>query len=259
MIGYIAGCLKGAMSLVKGLSVTFRTMLRPTVTVLYPYQKTTLAERYRGIMGLPAKAEEDLKKQEEEGVEEENGHLSCISCLKCEEVCPVACISIQREKAKKGFALKAFSINFARCTFCGLCVDACPVKGKAIVHSRHYEEVFLRRKDMVFDVRMLDLVGQGKRPHEPLRTDQIELLRGIREQSEAFSLSDEENAILKRAIRDGYLRRVVPEEFELVKKIAEEGQKNSKLTEQQQAQLMEVLETKGFELSTFAREEPGES
>ena len=246
------------MGLVKGLSVTFRTMLRPTVTVLYPYQKTTLAERYRGVMGLASMAEEDLKKKEEEGVEEENGHLSCISCLKCAEVCPVECISIQREKAKKGFALKAFSINFARCTFCGLCVDSCPVKGKSIVHSRHYEEVFLRRKDMVFDVRMLDLVGQGKRPHEPLRADQIEILRGIREQSEAFSLADDDKAILERIITDGYLRRVVPEEFELVKKIAEEGQKNSKLTEQQQAQLMEALETQGFELSTFAREEPGE-
>lgn len=165
MFRYIAGCLEGTVNLVKGLNVTFRTMLQPTVTIMYPYQKKKVAERYRGILGLTAKAKEDMKKQEA-GVE--NDDLKCISCFKCMDACPVECIDIQREKGGKGkFILKGFSINFARCTFCGLCVDACPVDDKAIVHTRHYEEVFFQRKDMVFDIDKLSMAGQGIRPNEP--------------------------------------------------------------------------------------------
>lgn len=169
MIGYISSCIQGAIGLVKGLGITFRTMLKPTVTVMYPYQKRPVAERYRGIMGLPAKALEDLKKQEEGDEDDEDyTDLMCISCFKCMDACPVECIDIQRERAPKGkFLLKGFSINFARCTFCGLCVEVCPVKDKAIVHTRHFEEVFFDRKDLVFDVNKLAMVGQGIRPNDP--------------------------------------------------------------------------------------------
>ena len=251
MIGYISSCLKGSVNLVKGLIITFKYMLKPVVTIQYPYEKKVVSERYRGIMGLTTKAEQDMKDQET-GLE--NDHLLCISCFKCMDACPVECIDIQREKGDKGkFELKGFSINFARCTFCGLCVDACPVAGKAIVHTRHYEEVFFERKEMVFDLRKLDLVGQGLCPHEQLGDQQVEILRRVRGNPRSFNFTQTERESLETIIVNGHLARLNPEQFDLIKKIATADPQGSSISFGDQDVLRILLDenSQRFELSTF--------
>jgi NADH-quinone oxidoreductase subunit I len=253
------------MSLVKGLLVTFRTMLRPPVTVLYPYQRLELAKRYRGFMGLaPAPTEqapvEQAPKDETEAGAPETGKgegsgLKCIACLLCMNSCPVKCISIEREKEGKKFVLKSYSIDFSRCTFCGGCVSACPVKGKAIVHTQHYEESFLRREDAVFDIRELACLGRGLRPHEPLSAEQIETLRAVRQESSKFGLEPAEKEALDRFIANGYFHRVRPEELGLMQKLVSEG---SRLGVRQRELLRRAIDASPFELSTYAREEAGE-
>jgi len=235
--------------LVKGLTVTFRAMLGTPVTILYPYKRLEIAPRYRGFMGLATKDEPGGEAADQA----EGGELKCIGCLMCMKACPVNCISIEREKVEKKFVVKSYTIDFSRCTFCGGCVNACPVKGKAIVHTRHYEEVFLRREDTVFDARELIMVGRGLMPHQPLNAPQIEALRGVRQAPDKYGLGPDEAEALGRIIEHGFLHRVVPEELSAVQKLVGEG---SKLGAKQVESLKKALEGELFEISTFGREEP---
>ncbi len=65
---------------IKGLSVTFRTMMQPTVTVQYPHEKEEVAPRARGVIAL----------------KEEN----CTACMLCVRSCPDWCIYIEGHKTK---------------------------------------------------------------------------------------------------------------------------------------------------------------
>ena len=82
-----------------------------------------LAQRYRGVMGLTS----DLRV----GVEyDDGGHKeNCVGCLACERVCPDRCILIDTESrdGHKGKFVTNFIIDFNVCSFCGLCVEVCPV------------------------------------------------------------------------------------------------------------------------------------
>jgi NADH-quinone oxidoreductase subunit I len=103
--------------LFKGLGVTFKSMLKPTVTVQYPHEKESPAPRARGVIAL----------------HEEN----CTSCMLCARECPDWCIYIEghkylapprREggKPRQKNALDRFDIDFALCMYCGICVEVCP-------------------------------------------------------------------------------------------------------------------------------------
>src|SRR5881296_1295895 len=102
--------------LVKGLSVTLRTMLHRSVTVQYPHVKPDLPARSRGVIAL---------KQE-----------NCTVCYKCSRECPDWCIYIDAHKethepagggrARSAKILDRFAIDFALCMYCGICVEACP-------------------------------------------------------------------------------------------------------------------------------------
>ena len=103
--------------LVKGLGVTFRTMLKPAVTVQYPHVKEEPTPRARGVIAL----------------KEEN----CTVCMLCARECPDWCIYIEghkylapprREggKPRAKNMLDRFDIDFALCMYCGICVEVCP-------------------------------------------------------------------------------------------------------------------------------------
>jgi NADH-quinone oxidoreductase subunit I len=102
--------------LIKGLSVTMKTMLKPAVTQQYPHVKPDLPARSRGVIAL---------KQE-----------NCTVCYKCSRECPDWCIYIDAHKeahepasggrARSGKILDRFSIDYARCMYCGISIDVCP-------------------------------------------------------------------------------------------------------------------------------------
>lgn len=114
-----------AWSILKGMGVTLKEMVRPTITEFYPYERPELPEGARGIPVL---------------LSDEEGNLKCVACELCAKICPVQIIEIvyhrgEGEKGKK--VLDEFNLDASRCMFCGLCAEVCPFE--AIAMSDIYE------------------------------------------------------------------------------------------------------------------------
>lgn len=121
--------------IMRGLSLTFKNMLRPAVTLSYPEEKFVPPASYRGRPVL---------------VQEESGTERCVACGLCSRVCPALAIEVQAaetELEKERYPQK-FEINMLRCIFCGFCEEVCPEE--AIVMSKDYELVFSNRDDAIF-------------------------------------------------------------------------------------------------------------
>lgn len=106
------------ISLGKGLSITFKNMLEPSVTTEYPNKKRPVPDRTRGRHVLHRY---------------EDGQERCVGCLLCQGTCPAGAIYIEAEEndpdkpTSKGerFA-KVFDVDLLRCIYCGHCELACP-------------------------------------------------------------------------------------------------------------------------------------
>jgi NADH-quinone oxidoreductase subunit I len=118
-----------AAAIAKGMSVTLREMMQPTLTDAYPDAPPKLQERYRGVHVLQR---------------DENGLEKCVACFLCSAACPADCIYIEAaentEKARisggERYA-QVYNIDYSRCIFCGYCVEACPTD--AITHGHGFE------------------------------------------------------------------------------------------------------------------------
>ncbi|MFH1725923.1 MAG: NADH-quinone oxidoreductase subunit I [Elusimicrobiota bacterium] len=132
MRAYFGEIFSAFVGLLKGLRVTFLTMLKPAITVQYPTEKLVPYEGFRGVLLYDAEA--------------------CIACNLCAKACPSACIQVEPAKNEQGRRIaKAawYSIDFGKCNFCRLCEEACASKPRALWHSLDYELVFFRREEMV--------------------------------------------------------------------------------------------------------------
>src|SRR5829696_4061423 len=126
--------LKG-VGLIKGLSVTLRTMTRPAATRQYPHVKPNLPARSRGVIAL---------------IEE-----NCTVCMLCSRECPDWCIYIDSHKeqvapkeggrARTRNILDRFAIDFALCMHCGICVEVCPFDALHWSPEFEYAEVQIER------------------------------------------------------------------------------------------------------------------
>src|ERR1700722_12069568 len=93
-------------TLVKGFRVTFRNMLRKTVTENYPEEPVHFQSRYRGIHVLHR---------------DENGLEKCVGCFLCAAACPARCIyieaaentDVQRISAGERYA-SVYNIDYSR-------------------------------------------------------------------------------------------------------------------------------------------------
>src|SRR5437763_5540465 len=104
------------LGLIKGLGVTLKHLLQPSITQQYPDEKPNLPPRTRGVIAL----------------KEEN----CTVCYLCSRECPDWCIYIDAHKEShppasggKGRSVKVldrFAIDYALCMYCGICVEVCP-------------------------------------------------------------------------------------------------------------------------------------
>ena len=139
-----------AASIAKGMSITFKEMMSPTVTEYYPDEPAKLEERYRGSHVLQR---------------DENGLEKCVACFLCAAACPARCIYIEaaentaqtRISAGERYA-RVYNIDYNRCIFCGYCVEACPTD--AITHGHGFEvasfntsTLIKRKEDMLAPVR----------------------------------------------------------------------------------------------------------
>ena len=143
--------------LVKGLGVTFRTMMKPAVTVQYPHEREDPPARARGVIAL----------------KEEN----CTVCMLCARQCPDWCIYIESHKdvvppktagarARTRNMLDRFAIDFALCMYCGICVEVCPFD--ALFWSPEYEYSEPHIGDLLHDKEKLGEWMQTVLTPEPL-------------------------------------------------------------------------------------------
>jgi NADH-quinone oxidoreductase subunit I len=121
--------LDSAGAIAKGMSVTLKEMMSPTVTEGYPDEPPKFQERYRGVHRLER---------------DENGMEKCVACFLCAAACPANCIYIEAAENTDAVRIsggdryaKVYNIDYSRCIFCGYCVEACPTD--AIVHGHGFE------------------------------------------------------------------------------------------------------------------------
>jgi NADH-quinone oxidoreductase subunit I len=126
LIGEVFGA---AAAVAKGMGITFREMMSPTVTENYPDEPPKLQERFRGVHELQR---------------DENGMEKCVACFLCAAACPANCIYIEAAENTETVRIsggeryaKVYNIDYNRCIFCGFCVEACPTD--AITHGHGFE------------------------------------------------------------------------------------------------------------------------
>src|SRR5712672_21223 len=129
-----------AAALAKGMGITFKEMLQPTVTDDYPDAPPKFEERFRGVHEL----QRDV-----------NGMEKCVACFLCAAACPANCIYIEAaentdEKRVSGAERYAqvYNIDYNRCIFCGYCVEACPTD--AITHGHGFELATFNASNLVY-------------------------------------------------------------------------------------------------------------
>jgi NADH-quinone oxidoreductase subunit I len=100
----------------------------------------------------------------------------CTGCKECEAVCPPGCIQIETEPGPEASKIwvSVFNIDFARCVFCGLCVESC--LPASLFHTRQYEGAVYSLSDMV--------ISFGRGSVTPEQRDKWASLRTLNEEEE---------------------------------------------------------------------------
>jgi len=129
MANTIEEILGAAGAIAKGMGVTFKEMMSPTVTEYYPEEPAKFEERFRGVHVLQRDA---------------NGMEKCVACFLCPANCPSNCIYIEAAENTEKVRISGgeryasvYNIDYNRCIFCGYCVEACPTD--AITHGHGFE------------------------------------------------------------------------------------------------------------------------
>jgi len=152
MPGKINEVLQSAAAIAKGMSVTFKEMMSPTITENYPDEPPKFQERYRGVHVL---------KRDDEGMEK------CVACFLCAAACPSNCIYIEAAENTETTRIsggeryaKVYNIDYNRCIFCGYCVEACPTD--AITHGHGFETASYNTSTLIY--RKEQMLEQGPHP-----------------------------------------------------------------------------------------------
>jgi NADH-quinone oxidoreductase subunit I len=132
------------LGLVKGLLVTLKHLLSPSITQQYPHEKPDLPPRTRGVISLKAE--------------------NCTVCWKCSRECPDWCIYIESHKethepasggrARSAKVLDRFAIDYALCMYCGICVEVCPFD--ALFWSPEFEYATYGIQELTHEKEKLD-------------------------------------------------------------------------------------------------------
>ncbi|MCS7053210.1 MAG: NADH-quinone oxidoreductase subunit I [Ignavibacterium sp.] len=158
-----------------GMKVTFRHLFTPSVTIQYPDVKLPLPERERNRLYVNMD--------------------DCIGCDQCARACPVNCIEIETVKAipgedlgktsngkKKALWVTKFTIDFAKCCYCQLCVFPCPTE--CIYMTDVYEFSEYERDKLIYNFSTLT---------EEERLEKIENLRKFNEEKEKLKTQSPKN------------------------------------------------------------------
>lgn len=138
MISYFKQLISGFRSLLVGMKITSKEMVKPVVTLQYPHESLKMTPRFRGHIELIKDAEA--------------GGNKCIVCGMCQRACPSGCITIAGEKPEgaKRKVLTQYILDFTKCSLCGLCVESC--KPAAITFSKDYNLAGPRKEAYIYDL-----------------------------------------------------------------------------------------------------------
>jgi len=132
-----------AKSLLIGLGVTGKSFVKPSITVIYPWQQVDNLSTYRGHVELIPKDDDPFTPR-------------CVACGACADACPSRCLSVvappkapkpkadapaaalvegrvipKTEKAavpERSRAPVQFFLDYSLCSLCGQCERVCPAK-----------------------------------------------------------------------------------------------------------------------------------
>lgn len=145
MSEYIKNIYQAVSTIMIGMGVTFRHLFQKSVTIQYPEQRLKLPERERNRLFVNMD--------------------DCIGCDQCAKACPVNCIDIETIKAvpgdivgktgltsqgkKKALFVPKFTIDFAKCCYCQLCVFPCPTE--CIYMTEVFEFSEFKREGLLYE------------------------------------------------------------------------------------------------------------
>jgi len=116
---YFSNIVRGTVTTVAAFTTASKHLFTRSSTIQYPREKAELPNRTRHRLHVVIE--------------------DCIGCQNCERACPVECIKIDPIKSPKSvdlgnssagnpipFWLASFTIDMAKCCYCGLCTEPCP-------------------------------------------------------------------------------------------------------------------------------------
>lgn len=133
-----------------GMMQTLRTLFRPKVTYMYPFERMPTSPRFMGAPGLLW--------------DEQADEIVCVGCNICARACPDDCIRLTMLKytgnrTSKKTIVDEYYIDLGRCSYCGICVEVCPFDANEM--TPHYEISAYDRYELVFDRDKLLAIGRG--------------------------------------------------------------------------------------------------
>ena len=146
---------------IQGFGVTFAQIFRKVTTEQYPYEPKVTKPRYHGRHVL---------NRHPDGLEK------CAGRELCAWACPADAIYVEggdnTEEARYSPGERygaVYQINYLRCIFCGLCIEACPTR--SLTMSNDFELADDNRQDLIYtkEQLMAPLLPGMEQPPHPMR------------------------------------------------------------------------------------------